>query len=161
MSVTFYRTKHFVLKELVSPKTFRKFGESAWKFLDSRMLWSLDQIWKFLYQKAKELGRVIEGKRNGGFSITINSWAWGGKYTESGLRDPNTKTGASFSSHKRGGAFDIKVALFTAAEVQQILKEAAEKGEECMKYVTRLEWGTSSWTHIDNCNVEKFTIFYP
>lgn len=59
-----------------------------------------------------------------GLPVTINNYATGGQYKESGLRDINTKTGAKKSAHKplqeHGGlckAIDIKVKGMTAKEV--------------------------------------------
>lgn len=52
-----------------------------------------------------------------GKPVTINNYATGGQYKESGLRDINTKTGAKKSAHKEGKAIDIKVKGMTAKEV--------------------------------------------
>jgi len=52
-----------------------------------------------------------------GKSITINNYATGGQYKESGLRSLTTTTGAKKSAHKEGKAIDIKVAGMTAKEV--------------------------------------------
>jgi len=52
-----------------------------------------------------------------GMPVTINNYATGGQYKESGLRDINTKTGAKKSAHKEGKAIDIKVKGMTAKEV--------------------------------------------
>ena len=52
-----------------------------------------------------------------GKPVTINNYATGGKYKESGLRDVNTTTGAKRSAHKEGKAIDIKVKGMTAKEV--------------------------------------------
>lgn len=52
-----------------------------------------------------------------GKSITINNYATGGQYKESGLRSLTTTTGAKKSAHKEGKAIDIKVSGMTAKEV--------------------------------------------
>jgi len=52
-----------------------------------------------------------------GKPVTINNYATGGQYKESGLRDINTTTGAKKSAHKEGKAIDIKVKGMTAKEV--------------------------------------------
>jgi hypothetical protein len=59
-----------------------------------------------------------------GKPVTINNYATGGQYKESGLRDINTTTGAKKSAHKPleshggiGRAIDIKVKGMTAKEV--------------------------------------------
>lgn len=61
---------------------------------------------------------VAEWLRNQlGKPVVINNYATGGQYKESGLRDPNTSTGAKKSAHKIGKAIDIKVVGMTAKEV--------------------------------------------
>lgn len=52
-----------------------------------------------------------------GKSVTINDYATGGHYKESGLRDINSTTGAKKSAHKEGKAIDIKVDGMSAKEV--------------------------------------------
>jgi len=52
-----------------------------------------------------------------GKPVTINNYATGGQYKESGLRDINTTTGAKKSAHKIGKAIDIKVKGMTSREV--------------------------------------------
>lgn len=39
-----YKPKNFALKELVSPKIYKKYGEQAWQFLDERMLRNLQWV---------------------------------------------------------------------------------------------------------------------
>ena len=52
-----------------------------------------------------------------GLPVTINNYATGGQYKESGLRDINTTTGAKKSAHKEGKAIDIKVKGMTSRQV--------------------------------------------
>lgn len=52
-------------------------------------------------------------------SITINNYATGGQYKESGLRSQTTTTGAKKSAHKEGKAIDIKVSGMTAKDVYE------------------------------------------
>ena len=83
-----------------------------------------------------------------GKSVTINNYATGGQYKESGLRDINTKTGAKKSAHKEGKAIDIKVKGMTAQEVytwclvnSDKLYELGVREIESIKH-------TPSWVHL-------------
>jgi hypothetical protein len=80
--------------------------------------------------------------------VTINNYATGGNYKESGLRSKTTTTGAKKSAHKEGKAIDIKVKGMTAKEVydwclvnQMKLYELGVREIEDQKY-------TASWVHI-------------
>ena len=64
-----YTPKYFKIEELVDPETFKLKGEKSLALLDSRILYSIDCIRKFLNK-----------------SITINNWATGGNRNWSGLR---------------------------------------------------------------------------
>jgi hypothetical protein len=83
-----------------------------------------------------------------GKPVTINNYATGGQYKESGLRDVNTATGAKKSAHKEGKAIDIKVKGMTAKEVydwcldhQMELYAMGIREIEDTKY-------TPTWTHL-------------
>ena len=82
--------KHFLLEQLVPPDIHAALGVKAWDLLDPNLLVTLDQLYEYF-------GR-----------ITVNNWHTGGKFKESGLRDPNSKTGAPKSQHKLGKAADCK-----------------------------------------------------
>jgi len=80
--------------------------------------------------------------------ITINNYATGGQYKESGLRSLTTTTGAKKSAHKEGKAIDIKVKGMTAKEVfdwcldrQMELYAMGIREIEDNKY-------TPTWTHL-------------
>ena len=61
--------KYFGIKELVCPHVYELHEESAWQFLDDRMLANLEFI------------------REGiGKPIVVNNWAKGGQYSQRGLR---------------------------------------------------------------------------
>lgn len=90
-----------------------------------------------------------------GRPVTINNWATGGQYSESGLRKLNTKTGAKKSAHKplpdHGGlckAIDIKVKGMTSKEVYDWCLD--HQMELYALGVREIEDNamTPSWTHI-------------
>jgi hypothetical protein len=85
-----YRPKHFQLHELVPPDIFAARGTAAWELLDPRALMTLDSL-------REQFGPCV-----------VNDWQSGGQYKESGLRSSQTATGAVYSQHKFGRAFDCK-----------------------------------------------------
>jgi hypothetical protein len=83
-----------------------------------------------------------------GKSVTINNYATGGQYHESGLRSLTTTTGAKKSAHKEGKAIDIKVAGMSAKEVydwcldhQMELYSMGVREIEDQRY-------TATWVHL-------------
>lgn len=83
-----------------------------------------------------------------GLPVTINNYATGGKYKESGLRDVNTKTGAKKSAHKEGKAIDIKVKGMTAKEVWEwCMNHQIELYAMGIREIEHWE-DTPSWTHL-------------
>jgi len=83
-----------------------------------------------------------------GKSITINNYATGGQYKESGLRSLTTTTGAKKSAHKEGKAIDIKVAGMTAKEVYDwCLDHQMELYGLGVREIEDHAY-TKSWTHI-------------
>lgn len=126
-----YRPKYFALNELVPPNVLAERGERAWALMDDRILRGADWL------REKFGPAVINGR-------------FGGKaFTESGLRDPFTTTGAKWSQHKFGRALDLKFTKVTVQEVCDYIirnpKEARENG------ITTLEdiRDTPTWLHID------------
>lgn len=124
-----YRPRHFEIQELVPPEIYDARGEAAWELLDARALATLDRMREFF-------GPII-----------VNDWHWGGQYRESGLREPNTSTGARYSQHKFGRAFDCKFRHTTPLAVYgHILAH-----QDDFPYLTTLEdiEATPTWLHFD------------
>ena len=83
-----------------------------------------------------------------GKSITINNYATGGQYKESGLRSQTTTTGAKKSAHKEGKAIDIKVSGMTAKDVYEFcLKNSDTLYEMGIREIEDARY-TPSWTHL-------------
>lgn len=93
------RPRSFILQELVDPITHKARGERAWELLDPRALITLQAL-------RDKFGPCI-----------VNNWAAGGLFKESGLRSFSTGTGAAYSQHKYGRAFDCKFKAATSREV--------------------------------------------
>ena len=124
-----YRPEHFELHELVPPEIFHARGEAGWELLEPRLLVAADRL-------RDKFGTCI-----------VNDWFGGGRYRESGLRDPVTGTGARLSQHKRGAALDCK---FRDAEHRVIYDYLLEHADEFPE-ITVIEdiAFTRSWLHID------------
>lgn len=139
--------KYFDIKELVCPHVYEIWGESAWQFLDKRLLENLDWL-------REKLGKPI----------VVNNWAKGGEYSQRGLRcntcilviEKTDLRKVYLSAHIQGKAVDFNVVGMTAEEVRQwIIDHADELPHPC-----RLERDVS-WVHLDTrCNsYEKVELF--
>lgn len=83
-----YKCKYFKIKELVNPDLLKKIGEeTAWKLFDERLL------------------KAADGIREKFGPCTVNA----NGLTDCGLRDINSKTGATYSAHKLGRALDMHI----------------------------------------------------
>lgn len=122
---------NFITQEFVPKSVYSERGENSIYLIDERII-ILAQLFRTRYGK-----------------ITINNWHTGGSYNESGLRVPDTSTGAKYSQHKYGRAIDLKFADFTPEEIyKDVLKNSEmfyEKGLRCMENIA----ATPSWLHID------------
>ena len=138
-----YRCKHFKIQELVSKRVYKDRGEKAWELLDSRALETLDTL--------RELFD---------FSLTVNSWSWGGPRQFSGLRTYGTKYYSKYSQHSFGRAFDVVSDHMSAEDMRTIIFN----NQESFPYIRAIELGTS-WLHFDVRNArgedEKIFTFYP
>ena len=134
--------KYFCLEELVSRFVFRTFGQTAWQFLDIRMLHTLLVVREGLDR-----------------SITVNNWKWGGKFGQRGLRTNVGYIFAKFiarlkiylSSHIMGKAVDFDVKGMTPDQVRDWLHRNAS----ILPNPIRLEHKfnktgkTITWVHMD------------
>jgi len=126
-----YRPKYFALNELVPPDVIASRGEQAWQLMDDRILRGADWL------REKFGPCVINGK-------------FGGKgFTESGLRNPLTTTGARWSQHKFGRAVDLKFLKVNVKEVYDYI--LANQPEARANGITTVENinATPSWLHCD------------
>ena len=139
-----YKTKNFIIQELVTPRTYAKLGEHAFKMFDEKVLQSLDNL------------RTDYGK-----ALKINDWSRGGRYSESGLRDIHTSTGASKSSHKFGYAFDLK--HYDESDVKPLQEFVKKFGATYGIKRVEVFSHTPSWCHIEFTRdfVESIYFFNP
>jgi hypothetical protein len=126
-----YHPKYFALNEVIPPTIIAERGERAWSLMDDRILRGADWL-REMFGPA-----VINGR-------------FGGKvFTESGLRDPFTATGAKFSQHKFGRALDLKFTRVTAKEVYEyIIRNPGEARANGITTVEDIAF-TGNWLHID------------
>jgi hypothetical protein len=127
-----YRPKYFALNELVPPDVIASRGEQAWQLMDERILRGADWL------REKFGPCVINGK-------------FGGKgFTESGLRNPLTTTGARWSQHKFGRAVDLKFLKVNVKEVYDyILANQPEARANGITTVENIIDTKGQWLHID------------
>jgi hypothetical protein len=127
-----YRPKYFALNEVVYPGAIQARGEKAWELMDDRILRGADWL------REKFGPCVINGK-------------FGGKgFTESGLRDPFTNTGAKFSQHKFGRALDLKFLKVTCTEVYDyIIRNPTEARANGITTVEDIRDTKGQWLHVD------------
>ena len=126
---------YFKPQDLVCQDVWRAHGERSWRFFDPRLIDDIVFI------------RLGLGK-----PITVNTWDFGGLYSQRGLRcnlcqlvASKTKSGALYvSAHSQGMAVDFDIKGMSAEEVRKwIGQHAASLPHPC-----RLETGTS-WVHMD------------
>lgn len=132
-----YQCKHFAIHELVPPEVYKSRGNKAWELLDERLLETIDKL------------------RDWGGSITINNYNWGGKRKWSGLRTPESPYYSPTSQHSLGKAADLVFAEKTPEEV----REHILSNRSLYPYITGLELGTPTWTHIDVRNYNGLKTF--
>lgn len=126
-------TPNFFLDEFIDPSIYAARGERSVALMDHRMI-------MFAQWLREAAGRPL----------TINNWASGGQFRESGLRRSDTRTGAKWSQHKYGRAIDIKCQGLTPRELFAIVKanEAYLIQHQLCTTIENLEY-TVSWLHCD------------
>lgn len=133
----YYKCKYFKIHELVPPDIYKKYGDSAFQFLDPKMLYTIDKI-----------------RERYNTSLTINNYMWNGSYSQSGYRPVSSSVGASNSQHRHGRAFDCKLKGISAEQVREDILN--DPYHEDFKYITCIEMKVN-WLHIDCRNYNKKT----
>lgn len=128
---------YFSIEELVDETVANRFGESAWRFFDPRLLHNL--LWI----------RVNIDK-----PITINNWKWGGSFDERGLRTNisplvKSKSNLYLTAHLRGAAVDFDVEGMNANEVRTWIKINSEDLPYHCRLERKLRGNYISWVHMD------------
>jgi hypothetical protein len=130
-----YRPKYFQLQEVVHHSFIQARGEKAWELMDDRILRGADWL------REKFGACVVNGKLGER------------RFTESGLREWDTKTGGQFSQHKFGRALDLKFLKVSVKEVYDyIVRNPAEARLNGITTVEDISF-TATWLHIDCRNL--------
>ena len=138
--------KYFKPYEVVSKLVYTKYRDESIKFMDNRLLETLDVIREIL-----------------GVPLVINDWYWGGKNQQRGLRENICQIVKSkgntlyLSSHCFGRAFDAVSAKMSAEQMRKKIVDNAYK----LPYPIRME-SNVTWLHVDlNMlpNAPKITFF--
>lgn len=141
--------QNFDLRELVCPHVYQHFGHQAWRFLDDKLLETINAI------REKILCAPM----------TVNNWHLGGTFSQRGLRcnlcdlvrEKSRRQRLYLSAHCLGKAIDCNVDGMTAEEARRLIIVK----QELLPYPIRLEDGVS-WLHIDvydNDKGEKVYLF--
>ena len=138
--------KYFKVYELVDKTVYTNYKDNSVRFLDNRLLITLDVIREIL-----------------GVPLVINDWYWGGNNQQRGLRTNICQIVKSkgnvlyLSSHCFGRAFDAVSAKMSAEQMRQKIVANAYK----LPYPIRIE-SNVTWLHVDlNMlpNAPKITFF--
>lgn len=138
--------KYFKPYEIVSKTVYTIYRDESIKFMDNRLLETLDVIREIL-----------------GVPLVINDWYWGGKNQQRGLRENTCQIVKSkgntlyLSSHCFGRAFDAVSAKMSAENMRKKIVDNAYK----LPYPIRME-NNVTWLHVDLnmlSNAPKITFF--
>jgi len=131
--------KYFDIRELVSKAVWLKFGESAWRLFDTRLLETLLAL------------RVDVLK----VPLVCNNWKSGGSLQQRGFREntsaivsEKTKEGKLYvSAHTIGQAVDLSSAKMTADVMRNLIVQMKSK----LPHKVRIEKAENAptWLHID------------
>jgi len=134
------KSKYFKIYELVPEHIYNKFGENAWRFIDEKLIITIDAL--------------KENFPNG--TITINNWKWGGDRNWSGLRTPESPYYSQTSIHSLGKAVDMIFSDYSSDEVRTYIKNNLD-----VFYLIRGIEENISWVHIDFRNEDSIQFFTP
>jgi hypothetical protein len=117
---------YFKVHEVVPPELWERYGVSAIRYMDPRLLANLAAL-----------------REKIGLPMTINNYGLNGDRTASGLRTPESAHYSLGSAHSYGMAIDA-VGPFNAEEVRQKLLD----GSIVLPYPCRIEMEVG-WLHMD------------
>lgn len=135
--------KYFNIHELVDEPVYSIFGERAWRFFSTDLLHSLLII-------RKQLNKPM----------TINTWKWGGRFSQRGLRHNQSsmvrsKSRPYLSAHMMGKAVDFNVKGITPNEVRLWIVNHADLFPCKIRLERNLRGNPINWVHLDIVDEEK------
>ena len=132
------KSKYFKVHELVPRAMYEKYGETAWRYVDTDLINAIDLL-KEQFPKG---------------TMTINNYVWGGEREWSGLRTPDSPWYSFGSMHSFGKAVDIVFSKYSAGDVREYIFSNLEM----FSGVKGIELGVS-WVHLDTRNEETLVRF--
>jgi hypothetical protein len=141
---------YFDIRELVSPGVYNKFKHKGNYFFLSRF-------------DIRLLQNILWIRETTNAKITINTWMWGGRFDERGLRDTSTPmvqkrardNDAWLSGHVLAMALDYDVEGQTAEEHRAWLQERSILIPNPIRLERKLNGEQISWVHKDVCDDPK------
>lgn len=132
------KSKYFEIHELVPRALYRKYKEQAWKYVDVRLIESIDTL-----KEHFNLG-----------TMTINNYEFGGNREWSGIRTSDSPWYSLTSQHSFANAFDIVFSHYTAEEVRNYIIN----NRDLFPHINGLELEID-WVHIDIRNEDYIILF--
>ena len=132
------KSKYFKVFEFVPRQMFDKYGEQAWKYVDIRLIETMDLI--------------RERFPNG--TITINNYFWGGNRLWSGIRTSDSPYYSYGSQHSFANALDFVCSAYSA----DMVRSDIIMNQDIYKHVKGIEMNVS-WCHIDCRNEDRLIQF--
>lgn len=126
------KSKYFIVQEFINPVTYKAEGDKSIERIDPNLIIIADFV-----------------REDIGLPVTINNWHTGGQYKESGLRDPDSKTGAPKSTHKTGKGMDVKISTFDGDDWYGYVKKNAKKLYELGLRRIEDKSIATTWCHMD------------
>ena len=132
-------SRYFDIRELVSRAVYEKYGNTAWRFFDVRLLETLLLLRRDILQ----------------VPLICNNWKNGGTLQQRGLREntcemvrQKTTAGTLYiSAHTLGKGVDLSSSKMTADQMRERLLQCQDQ----LPYPVRIEAAQSAptWLHID------------
>ena len=132
------KSKYFQVHEFVPRKMFNKYGEQAWRYVDIRLIETMDLI-----RERFPLG-----------IITINNYFWGGNRLWSGIRTSDSPDYSYGSQHSFANALDFVCSAYSA----DMVRSDIIMNQDIYKHVRGLEMNVS-WCHLDVRNEDRLIQF--
>lgn len=138
-----YKSRYFIIQELVCPHVFKKYGEVAWQFFDDKLLMTLDFIrealgpmyvnnWDMTEEERKKLEMPLYDER--GFRCIQCD------LVKNAIKEERLYV----SSHMTGQGVDFNIEFLHASKVRLWIAGNFIK----LPFPIRLEKGVS-WVHLD------------
>lgn len=138
--------KYFRVEELVSPGAYNKYKYLGDFFFLSRI-------------DRRLIETLLWIRETTGRKITINTWLWGGRFSQRGIRDTSTKMTQSraekndawLSAHPLAMGLDYDIEGQTAEEHRLWLVSQSENLPHPIRLERKYKGAQINWIHLDVC----------